>query len=101
MNMMPVEMDFDYAIAAKSMDKFSQDDINRLREWSQKMDKSKYIPKDLSDKQLLLFYNACYGDMDKTKTCIEKYFYYRKHTPEFFENRVINSPDLKQSLETL
>lgn len=101
MNRMPVEMDFDYATAAKSMDKFSQEDINLLREWTQKTDKSKYIPKDLTDKQLLLFYNACYGDMDKTKICIEKFYCCRKHTPEFFDNRVINSPELKQSLETL
>lgn len=101
MNRMTLEMDFDYATAVKSMDKFSQVDIDSLREWSQKMDKSKYIPKDLTDKQLLIFYNACYGDMEKTKMCIEKFYNCRKHTPEFFDNRIINSPELKQSLETL
>ncbi|XP_049879571.1 alpha-tocopherol transfer protein-like [Pectinophora gossypiella] len=98
---MPVEMEFDYATATASMDKFSQADINILREWTQKLDKSKYVPKDLTDKQIVLFYNACYGDLDKTKSCIERYYACRKNTPEFFDNRIVNSYDLKPSVEAL
>lgn len=98
---MPVELEFDYAAATASMDIFSQDDINILREWTQILDKTKYVPKDLSEKQLLLFYNACYGDMDKTKTCIEKYYNCRKNAPEFFDNRIITAEELRTSVEAL
>ncbi|KPI99047.1 PREDICTED: alpha-tocopherol transfer protein-like [Papilio xuthus] len=98
---MPVELEFDYNAATAAMDIFSQDDINFLKQWTQKLDKSKYVPKDLSDKQLLLFYNACYGDLDKTKTCIEKYYSFRKNAPEFFDSRILNSEELWPSTEAL
>lgn len=98
---MPVELEFDYVEATASMDKFSQDDINELRSWTEKLDKSKYVPKDLSDKQLLMFYNACYGNLDKSKICIEKYYSCRKNAPEFFENRVLTSEEMKKATEVL
>lgn len=98
---MSVELEFDYIQATAAMDKFSQDDINELRSWTVSLDKTKYVPKDLSDKQLLLFYNACYGEMDKVKTCIEKYYSCRKNTPEFFENRLMSQEDIKKSVEAL
>ncbi|XP_059054821.1 alpha-tocopherol transfer protein-like [Achroia grisella] len=92
---MSVELEYDYAAATASMDKFSQADIDALREWSVNADKSKYIPKDLTNKQLLLFYNACYGDVEKAKTCVEKYYSYRKSASDFFDNRNVNSDELK------
>ncbi|CAK1589967.1 unnamed protein product [Parnassius mnemosyne] len=98
---MTVELEYDYDAATANMDTFSQDDIEVLRQWTQKLDKSKYVPKDLTNKQLLLFYNACYGDIDKTKTCIEKYYGFRRSSPEFFDGRVINSEELKPSVEAL
>ncbi|CAG5047144.1 unnamed protein product [Parnassius apollo] len=98
---MTVELEYDYDAATASMEVFSQNDIDFLRQWIQKLDKSKYVPKDLTNKQLLLFYNACYGDLDKTKTCIEKYYGFRKSLPEFFDGRVINSEELKPSIEAL
>ncbi|XP_047032668.1 alpha-tocopherol transfer protein-like [Helicoverpa zea] len=98
---MSVDLEFDYNEATAAMDKFSQEDINELRSWTQKLDKSKYVPKDLSDKQLVLFYNACYGDMDKTKACIEKYYSCRKNGPELFDNRILKTDELKQSAEVL
>lgn len=98
---MSVELEYDYIEATASMDKFSQDDINEVRSWTEKLDKSKYVPKDLTDKQILLFYNACYGELDKTKTCIEKYYSCRKNAPEFFENRVLTTEEMKKAVEVL
>lgn len=98
---MHVDLEYDYLEATASMDKFSQDDIDELKRWSQKLDVSKYVPKDLTDKQLLLFYNACYGDMEKTKTCIERYYSCRKNAPEFFENRYLTLDDVKKQTEVL
>lgn len=98
---MSVELEYDYIQATASMDKFSQDDINELRAWTETLDNTKYVPKDLSDKQLLLFYNACYGEMDKVKNCIEKYYSCRKNSPEFFENRLLSQEDVKKSVDAL
>lgn len=98
---MPVELEYDYNAAVASMDIFSQADFDSIKQWTQKLDKSKYVPKDLSDKQLLIFYNACYGDVEKTKTCIEKYYNLRKNTPEIFDNRVLSVDEIQQSTEAL
>lgn len=98
---MPVEIEFDYMGATASMDKFSQDDINELKAWTQTLDKTKCVPKDLSDKQLLLFYNACYGEIEKTKICIEKYYACKKNGPELFDNRYLNTEELKNASQVL
>ncbi|XP_053617497.1 alpha-tocopherol transfer protein-like isoform X2 [Plodia interpunctella] len=98
---MSVELEYDYDAAVASLDFFTQEDFNSLREWTQKTDKSKYIPKDLTDKQLLLFYNACDGDLLRTKTCIEKYYYCRKNTPDFFDSRAVYSDEMKPMVEAL
>ncbi|GBP54365.1 hypothetical protein EVAR_50778_1 [Eumeta japonica] len=98
---MPVELEFDFKEKCSAMEIFSQKDIDELHSWIQNLDKSKYVPKDLSNKQLLLFYNACYQDLNKTKTCIEKYYDIRHNAPELFDNRIISSADLKPSVEAL
>ncbi|CAB3227925.1 unnamed protein product [Arctia plantaginis] len=92
------DLEFNYKITTEAMDKFCQNDIEKLRVWTQNLDKTKCVPRDLTDKQLVLFYNACYGDMANTKLCIEKYYQCRKDFPEFFNNRVFNA-DLKASAE--
>ncbi|XP_045503403.1 alpha-tocopherol transfer protein-like isoform X1 [Colias croceus] len=98
---MSVDLEFDYDAATAAMDIFSPEHIEELREWTQKLDKSKYVPKDLSNKQLLLFYNACYGDIEKTKTCIERYYNLRKNTPDIFDNRLLGLDDVKATAEAL
>ncbi|CAH0713490.1 unnamed protein product, partial [Brenthis ino] len=98
---MPVDLEYDFDAAVASMDIFSQTDFDRVKDWTQKLDKSKYVPKDMTDKQLLLFYNACYGDVEKTKACIEKYYNLRKNTPEMFDNRIIGSDELQPSIDAL
>ncbi|XP_059054782.1 alpha-tocopherol transfer protein-like [Achroia grisella] len=92
---MSVDLQYDYAAVTATLDKFSQADIDALKEWTVNADKSKYIPKDLSSNQLVYFYNACYGDVDKAKTCIEKYYSYRKSASDFFDNRNVDSDELK------
>lgn len=98
---MNVDLEYDYEQAIAAIECFSQDDINSLKSWTQTLDKSKYVPKDLTNKQLLLFHNACYGDMEKTKTCIERYYNIRKNAPEFFEQRNMDSEELKSAAEVL
>jgi hypothetical protein len=98
---MPVELEFDYEATTAVMDIFSQHDIDSIKLWTQSLDKSKYIPKDLADKQVVLFYNACFGDVARTKACIEKYYWCRKNGPEFFDNRHTNTPEIIPIVEAL
>ncbi|XP_022120743.1 alpha-tocopherol transfer protein-like [Pieris rapae] len=98
---MSFELEFDYEATTAAMDIFSQDHIDTLKDWTQTLDKSKYVPKDLTNKQLLLFYNACYGDIEKTKICIERYYNLRKNTPELFDNRILSLDDMKTCIEAL
>lgn len=85
------DLEFDYKTTTEVMDNFRQKDIEKLRVWIQNLEQTKYVPKDLTDKQLVVFYNACYGDITNTKLCIEKYYQCRKESPEFFNNRVFNA----------
>lgn len=94
-------MAFDYEKATAAMETFSQKDIDDLKSWVSTLDPIKYIPKDMTDKQLVLFYNACEGNMVKTKICLEKYFSYKKNAPEFFDNRDVTLEDVLPSLEAL
>ncbi|XP_045770008.1 alpha-tocopherol transfer protein-like isoform X2 [Maniola jurtina] len=98
---MVVDLEYDFNAAVASMDIFSQQDFDSLKQWIQKLDRSKYVPKDLTDKQLLLFYNACYGDLERTKVCIEKYYQLRKNAPEMFDNRILSSEEVQPSVEAL
>lgn len=98
---MSLKFEFDYAKTAAAMKTFSQKDIDELKDWCKNLDLTKLVPKDLSDKQLILFYNACESDVEKTKTCIEKYFLYKKNAPEFFENRNVTTPEILPYIEAL
>ncbi|XP_075976832.1 alpha-tocopherol transfer protein-like [Anticarsia gemmatalis] len=98
---MPCDLQFNYDETTAAMDKFSQNDIDELRQWIQKLDKSKCVPKDLTDKQIVIFYNACYSHLEKTKVCIERYYSIRRNAPELFDHRVLNSEDMKQAAKTL
>ncbi|CAK1541842.1 unnamed protein product [Leptosia nina] len=98
---MSLDMEYSYEEAAATMDIFSQEHIDELKEWTQNLDKSKYVPRDLTNKQLLLFYNACYGDVEKTKMCMEKYYNIRKNAPDLFDNRVLSLDEIKPFIEAL
>ncbi|XP_073948034.1 alpha-tocopherol transfer protein-like isoform X2 [Choristoneura fumiferana] len=98
---MPLEMEFDYDATTAVMDKFSQSDIDLLREWTLGLDINKCVPKDLTDQQIVLFYHACYGNLEKTKICIEKNYAQRKNAPEMFDNRIVFSDELKPSTESI
>ncbi|XP_061722480.1 alpha-tocopherol transfer protein-like isoform X1 [Cydia pomonella] len=98
---MSLKMEFDYEAATALMDKFSQADIDHLREWILTLDINKCVPKDLTDQQLVLFYHACYGNLDKAKICIEKYYAHKKNSPDMFDNRIVFSDELKPSTEAL
>lgn len=98
---MTVDLEFDYIKTTKALEKFSQKDIDELKQWTQDLDPAKCVPKDLSDKQIVLFYGACESDIPNTKMCIEKYYSCKKNAPEFFLNRNVTYEEVAPYLEAL
>lgn len=69
-----------------------------IKAWSKE---NSSVPDFISDEQILLFLHSCYFDIDDTKKCIESYYRIRMQTPQFFENRDIDSAELKKALKVL
>lgn len=58
------------------------------------------VPANITDKQLLLFLNACDKNLDYTRKVIEDYYAARKNGPELFDNRDPTSPKIQQCLSS-
>ncbi|XP_037923823.1 alpha-tocopherol transfer protein-like [Hermetia illucens] len=56
------------------------------------------VPNNLTDKQLLLFLNAC-GSIDEALKVIKIYYDARRNAPEHFNNRDPKHPKIKQCFE--
>lgn len=67
-----------------------RDDLDRLRQ-----NLPCGVPTNLTDKQLLLFLNAC-GNIDDAARVIKIYYDSRKLSPEHFDDRDPNSREIKQ-----
>lgn len=105
---------YDYQEAMTRV-KLTDDDIDRLRE---KLKESEFVPKFLVDPQvhlsetlpwslltnslqLLVFLNYANGDIDKAAERLSNYYELKQTTPEFFENRDIESAAVQASLKTV
>ncbi|XP_028043692.1 alpha-tocopherol transfer protein-like [Bombyx mandarina] len=67
-------------------------DISLIREWLAKED---YLPQDLGDMLLKKFIHSCYGSLEKTKQCIDKFCVGRTNTPELYTFRDPTASKLK------
>ncbi|XP_066908008.1 alpha-tocopherol transfer protein-like [Halyomorpha halys] len=74
-----------------------KEDIESLRNWVLSQPQFP-VP---TEEQLIRFYHSCYYDMEATKSCMQIYYNLRSNTPEFFNDRDISRPELKQALEAL
>lgn len=90
---MDLSYDLNEALAREGL---SLDDINRLRE-----ELPAGTPKDITDKQLVLFLNACDNDLDYTRKVIKDNYAARKNAPEFFNDRDPTSPQVQQALSVV
>ncbi|KAG5679563.1 hypothetical protein PVAND_009123 [Polypedilum vanderplanki] len=81
---------------ALEREKLSQENVNLLRE---KLKSSKIVPQSLVDKQLLLFLNACKSDVEKSAVLIENYYKIKRSSPEFFQNRNVESDEIQNCLK--
>lgn len=69
-------------------------DVQQLREATVGI-----APKDITDKLLVLFLDACGGNIEYARKVIDTYYTVRKTSPEHFAGRDPNSPDIQQCLD--
>ncbi|XP_073948103.1 alpha-tocopherol transfer protein-like [Choristoneura fumiferana] len=70
-------------------------DLEAIKEW---MRKQPHLPDQWDDQRLLNFLRGCSYSLEKTKRKLDMYFTMRAACPEFFMNRDINRPELKELL---
>lgn len=73
----------------------SKNDLERLRK---SVSTLQGVPKNLTDKQLLLFLNAC-GSIEEATNVIKIYYDSRKNCPEHFNDRDPYGPGVKKCFE--
>ncbi|KAG6441574.1 hypothetical protein O3G_MSEX001883 [Manduca sexta] len=71
------------------MTNISNNDIQFIRDWMAKED---HLPKDFTDMMIKKFLHSCYGSLEQTKQCIEKFCAGRQNMPELYTNRDPLSP---------
>lgn len=98
---MAADLEFDYDTALASNPNFKKQDLEDLKKWLKELDSSTAIPKDIHDKQLLIFYNAGLANVENTKKCIKQYYTMRDNAPEHFDNRDCEEKLMKESLKSL
>ncbi|KAK7871766.1 hypothetical protein R5R35_014033 [Gryllus longicercus] len=78
----------------KASVKLSRCDLEYLKEW---LTKQPHLP-PLTETELVPFLHSNDYSLEKTKTCIDKYFTMRTHAPEFFQSFDINKQICKDQL---
>ncbi|XP_055702661.1 alpha-tocopherol transfer protein-like [Phlebotomus papatasi] len=71
-------------------------DIGLIREW---LDKQPHLPKDMDDGRLRTFLRGCKFSLEKVKRKLDMYYTMRNAVPEFFNDRDIDRPDLKEIMD--
>ncbi|XP_049872147.1 alpha-tocopherol transfer protein-like [Pectinophora gossypiella] len=67
-------------------------DIASIREW---LDKESYLPQDFEDMMIRKFLHSCYGSLERTKKCIERFTTTRATMPELYTSRDPTSSKLQ------
>ncbi|KAJ0175101.1 hypothetical protein K1T71_009242 [Dendrolimus kikuchii] len=75
-----------------TMSKDMEQDIVLIREWLSKED---FLPQDFDDMMIKKFLHSCYGSLEQTKKCIEKFCTSRSNLIEMYTDRDPTSKKLK------
>ncbi|KAE8741141.1 hypothetical protein FOCC_FOCC013399 [Frankliniella occidentalis] len=90
---------FDLGKAIAADPDLSNEKLSELRKWSE--GRGDEIFPGMTDMQLLLFLQSCYGDLEKTKECMIKYFHCILDVPQFFDHWDVDRDQIKQGLDTV
>ncbi|XP_061401191.1 uncharacterized protein LOC133336940 [Musca vetustissima] len=74
-----------------------RDEVQKLLEW---LNGQPHLPQ-LTEQEVLLFYQACNHQMEYTKQVIDDSFTFRTHNEDFFGNVDTDSPQMLQAMETV
>lgn len=89
---------FDLEKAIEKDPDLSHEKLSALRSWCQGRDD---IFPGMTDMQLLLFLQSCYGDVEATKECMAQYFTCILEVPQFFDHWDVSREQIKQGLDTV
>lgn len=89
---------FDLEKAIEKDPKLSHEKLDALRSWSKT---NPDIFPGMTDMQLLLFLQSCYGDTDAAKECMSQYFTCILEVPQFFDHWDVTRDQIKQGLDTV
>ncbi|XP_047505621.1 alpha-tocopherol transfer protein-like [Pieris napi] len=67
-------------------------DVAFIKEW---MAKEAYLPRDIDDMLIQKFLHSCYGSLEKTKKCIDRFCSTRSQLSEIYTNRDPQSDSIK------
>lgn len=51
--------------------------------------------------ETIVFLHSCYYSIENAKLCIDTYYTFRTHCPEFFENRNLKGKELQLAMNTM
>ncbi|XP_034236752.1 alpha-tocopherol transfer protein-like [Thrips palmi] len=89
---------FDLEKAIEKDPDLSHEKLDVLRSWSKNRDD---IFPGMTDMQLLLFLQSCYGDTEAAKECMTMYFNCILEVPQFFDHWDVTRDQIKQGLDTV
>lgn len=71
-------------------------DLQHIKEW---LALQPHLPPFNDDQRIMTFLRGCKFSLEKTKRKLDMYFTMRAAVPEFFTNRDVTSPELKEILD--
>lgn len=89
---------FDLEEAIDADSDLSREKLAEIRKWAEGRED---IFPGMTDMQLLLFLQSCYGDVEKTKECIVNYFNCILEVPQFFDHWDVHRDQIKQACDTV
>ncbi|XP_041971721.1 alpha-tocopherol transfer protein-like isoform X2 [Aricia agestis] len=73
-------------------------DLQHIKEW---LKQEPHLPDECDDQRIMTFLRGCKFSLEKCKRKLDMYYTMRTAVPEFFENRDINSPEMKEIISQI
>ncbi|XP_026473073.1 alpha-tocopherol transfer protein-like [Ctenocephalides felis] len=73
-------------------------DLASVKEW---LKLQPHLPKDMDDQRIKTFLRGCKFSLEKVKRKLDMYYTMRNAVPEFFADRDVNRPELKEVMDVV
>lgn len=95
------DLPFDYEQCFEEDERLKKSDIEELRTWIQGLPSNSYIPKNISDKMLVIVHCACDFKVEHTKKCLSVCYEIRFKDPKLFNGRDVDTEEMQLAFRTL